>query len=287
MEARTIKVLLRCVQSDEGRFRVNTSLHNFIDEYGPRVGSLKGSFVCLSPTQKQAIRAILVSEGVAPDTLPDAWSGVTRTEALALGNNEKFAQGPVRLRRVAIKSLRPSLPIVLNGQPAFLPVRTHVEADYAEIGGMTGHDWIIVVENWECFNDIHVAADRLSFPGQNPLVVWRGDKDTVRSDSMLVMIRNLHQPVAAFVDYDPSGMVIANALPRLEYIVAPPLDELARMMSDGLPNRYMVQIAGCQAVLEQCDKTCVADVWEVIRAAGRALPQEVFSKHHLFLGVDS
>jgi hypothetical protein len=230
----------------------------------------------MTPIQKQVIRKLLTSEGVSAETSPDTWDGLTRAEALSVGNNEKFTHEPVKRRRVAVKALQPSRPLILNGQPLLLPARCHVEVDYAELGDMAQHDWIVVVENWECFNDIHVATASLAFPGQNPLIVWRGDKDNVKADSMLAMLRNLKQPVAAFVDYDPSGMVIARSLPRLEIVVAPPLDKLANMMQSGLIQRYMDQIAGCRAVLEQIDIACVAAVWNVIHCSGRALPQETF-----------
>lgn len=93
---------------------------------------------------------------------------------------------------------------------------------------------------------------------------------------MLAMLHKLKQPVAAFVDYDPSGMVIARSLPRLEMVVAPPLGELTEMMQSGLIERYMKQISGCRAVLEQMNDACVTDVWNVIRLSGRGLPQEIF-----------
>lgn len=276
METRLVKMLLRCVQSDKERFTVNASLDAFVRDYGAQVGERKGQSIYMTPAQKQVICKLLTSEGVNADTPPDAWDGLTRAEALSVSNNEKFTHELVKRRRVAIKALLPSRPLILNGQSLLLPARCHVEVDYAELGDMAQHDWIVVVENWECFNDIHVAADSLAFPGQNPLIVWRGDKDSVRSDSMLAMLRNLKQPVAAFVDYDPSGMVIARSLPRLKMVVAPPLDELARMMQRGLIERYMDQIAGCRAVLEQIDIACVAAVWDVIQLSGRALPQENF-----------
>jgi len=276
MEARLVKMLLRCVQSDNERFTINASLDAFLREYGPRVGERKGKSIYMTLAQKQVVREILASEGVSAETLPDAWDGLTRAESLTVGNNEKFNYEPVKRRRVAVKALLPSLPLYLNGQPLLLPARSHVEMDYAELGEMASHDWIIVVENWECFNDIHVAAGNLSFPGLNPLVVWRGDKDSVRSDSMLGMLSNLVQPVAAFVDYDPSGMVIARSLPRIKKIIAPPLVELTKMMSKGLAERYMDQIASCQSVLDQSDYACITAVWDVIRISGRALPQETF-----------
>jgi hypothetical protein len=277
MEARLVKVLLRRVQSDRERFPMNESLDSFVRDYGSKVGVRKGKSIYMTPTQKHVICKLLSSEGVSADTSPVAWDGLTRAEALSIGHNEKFAQEPVKRRRVAVKALRPSLPLFLNGQPLLLPARCHVEVDHAELGDMEQHDWIVVIENWECFNDIHVAADSLAFPGQNPLIVWRGDKDNVRTDSMLAMLRNLKQPVAAFVDYDPSGMVIARSLPRLEIVIAPPLDALPKMMmQSGLVERYMHQIVGCRAVLEKMDVACVADVWNVIRLSGRALPQEFF-----------
>jgi hypothetical protein len=276
MEARLVKMLLRCVQSDKVRFTVNASLDAFVREYGPLVGDRKGQSIYMTPTQKQVIRELLSSEGVSADTPPDAWDGLTRAEALSVGNNEKFTYEPVKRRRVAVKALLPSRPLCINGQSLILPARCHVEVDYSELRDLADHDWIVVVENWECFNDIHVAADTLRFPGQNPLIVWRGDQDNVRADGMLAMLRNLKQPVAAFVDYDPSGMVIARSLPRLEVVVAPPLRELAKMMQRGLVERYMDQIAGCRSVLEQMDVACIASVWNVIRLSGRALPQELF-----------
>lgn len=278
MEARLIKTLLRCVQSDADRFAVTAVLGEFVADYGSSVGTLKGKSVHMTSSQKQTIRELLASEGVAADTSPDAWNGLSRAEALALGNNEKFAREPLRRRRVAIKPLRPGLPLVLGGRELFLPAKSHVEVDCDDLGSLSQHDWIIVVENWECFNDIHLAADHLPLPGRNPLVVWRGDKECVRVDAMLALLRNLSQPVAAFVDYDPSGMVIAQSLPRLACVVAPP--NLSVWMKRGLHDRYMAQLPGCQATLDRVENPDIAAIWAIIRTAGRALPQEVFLTHH-------
>ena len=147
MEARLVKMLLRCVKSDSGQFRVNASLDAFVRDYGQQVGELKGKSIRMTHTQKQVIRELLASEGVSADTSPDAWDGLTRAEALSVGHNEKLAQEPVKRRRVAVKALLPSRPLVLNGQTLLLPARCHVEVDYAELGDMVQHDWIVVIEN--------------------------------------------------------------------------------------------------------------------------------------------
>lgn len=279
MDAKLAKILLRIVQSGDVRFSANEAMKDFVQKYGESVASLRGKSFYISPEKKQVIRDLLSGAGIDPNIPPDAWNGLTRAEALELGNNEKYARDPVKRRRVAVKALRPSMPLVLKGQATYLPARCHADVDYDEVGDMQEHDIIIVVENWECFNDIHVAADNpaLKFPGDNPLVVWRGDKDGTRSDAMLAMLRNLKQPVAAFVDYDPSGMVIARSLPRMQQLVSPPLDVLTRMMGErGLVERYLDQIAGCQAILERRDVACIIKVWGVIRLTGMGLPQEQF-----------
>ena len=134
MEARLVMMLLRCVQSDSERFKANASLDAFVRDYGSQVGERKGASIYMTPAQKRVIRELLFSEGVSADTSPDAWDGLTRAEALSVGNNEKFTHEPVKRRRVAVKALRPSLLLVLNGQPLLLPARCHVEVDFAELG---------------------------------------------------------------------------------------------------------------------------------------------------------
>lgn len=65
MEARLVKMLLRCVQLDKERFPVNESLDAFVRDYGSRVGVRKGASIYMTPAQKQVIRELLFSEGVA------------------------------------------------------------------------------------------------------------------------------------------------------------------------------------------------------------------------------
>ena len=268
-------MLLRCVQSPQNRFRATVTLEAFRANYQD-VGRREGRTIYLSDTDKEKIRAILLSEGINPKTPPDAWRGITRADALTLGNNEKLAGDPVKRRRVAIKALTPAHPIKLNGQVLFLPPRCHLDLDFDEAKTLSDHDWIVVVENWECFNDIHIAASALNFPGANPLVVWRGDTSETRIDAMLAFLEQLSQPVAAFVDYDPAGLVIAGSLPRLSMIVTPSEQELEQLMQKGLPNRYLDQIGGCQGQLDHEPDPTIARLWSIIRRSGRALPQEHF-----------
>jgi hypothetical protein len=43
------------------------------------------------------------------------------------------------------------------------------------------------------------------------------------------------------------------------------------MLCRGLAERYMAQIPGCLAALEQCDIACVSAVWNVIRLRQRRM----------------
>jgi len=271
LDARTVQLLLRCVQSPLDRFPTTVALEAFRARYQD-IGRQKRKTIYLSEADKEKIRAILRSDGIDPQTSPDAWRGLSRTDALALGNNEKLANDPVKRRRVAIKALRPDQFLTVNGERMRLPARCHL--DIYEAVDVTAHDWIIVVENWEAFNDIHVATESLSFPGAAPLVVWRGDSSMTRADAMLAWIGGLMQPVAAFVDYDPEGMIIARALPRLQRIVSPPLEVLEHMLEAGVRGRYLAQIAHCQNTLDAMTDDLVRPLWELIRRAGKALPQE-------------
>lgn len=278
MDVKLAKMLLRYAQSEESSFQINKTIEGFVRSYGD-VGSISRNKVVFSPPQKENIGKLLLSAGIDPNTPPDAWNGLTRSEALSLGNNEKFATSEVMRRRVAIKTLLPTSPLSLAGQKNFLPSRCHVDIDHEEVDGFLDHDLILVVENWESFSDIHLAAQHpdLSFPGENPLVIWRGWKNSVRSS--LELLNKLHQPVFYFGDYDPAGLMIARSLPRLSGFVAPSLARLAELLKkQGLSDRYEGQLSGCFDVLERQDTPCINNIWDVIKRSGRALPQEVFTK---------
>jgi hypothetical protein len=272
--SRTTQLLLACVQSPQERFKATVTLKAFCDRY-PDIGRREGKSIYLSAMDKEKIRAILAVDGVDSTTPREAWHGRTRAEALALANDEKLAGGAVKRHRVAIKALRPGQPIRVNGQSLVLPPRGHLDLDLQELTDIGAHDSIVVVENWEAFNEINRAAAVLAFPGDQPLVVWRGDTSATRADAMLEFVQRMTPPVAAFVDYDPAGLLIAARLPRLAAIIAPPDHELERLLQEkGLPERYLEQLAGCQAALDRETNPLIVHLWGLFRRAGRALPQE-------------
>ena len=274
MEKQLVKVLLRVVQSQEERFTGSKTLRGFLDDYN--IGWIKGATCCFDAPSKARIRELLLAQGIPPETPPDAWDGLTRAESLALGRDEKWAGGPARRDRVAVKTL-PGRPLLIGREPILLPPRCHLEADALEIAGTVQHDTVLLVENWECFDRIHAVQLDFSTAGPNPLVLWRGGSGEARADASQNFLKTLNRPVWAFVDYDPAGLVIAATLPGLQSIIAPVASVLAELLEKhGLEDRYCAQLPAAAPSLDRSRHPAVAYLWPLLRQSGRALPQEIF-----------
>lgn len=274
MEKQLVKVLLRVVQSQEERFTGSKTLRGFLDDYN--IGWIKGATCCFDAPSKARIRELLLAQGIPPETPPDAWDGLTRAESLALGRDEKWAGGPARRDRVAVKTL-PGRLLLIGREPILLPPRCHLEADPLEIAGNVQHDTVLLVENWECFDRIHAVQLDFSTAGPNPLVLWRGGSGEARADASQNFLKTLNRPVWAFVDFDPAGLVIAATLPGLQGIIAPEASVLAELLEKhGLEDRYCAQLPAAAPSLDRSGHPAVAYLWPLLRQSGRALPQEIF-----------
>jgi hypothetical protein len=273
MNKQTVRTLLRVLQSPQGRFAGSQVLAQFNADY--RIGRTKGAGICFDAEDKARIRALLRAEGIDPATDPGAWDGISRGAALHLGPDEKFTAAPVKRQRVAIKALA-DRPLCLDGQRLLLPSACHLDVDGPRVAGRLAHASALLVENWESFNRIDDTRLDLSPAGTNPLVVWRGDGSDTRTDHALALLRALGQPVWAFVDYDPAGLLIAAGLPGLAGILAPPPGQLELDLARGLPGRYEDQLPMAAAALDACTSPPVRALWAMIRRHGRALPQEFY-----------
>jgi hypothetical protein len=271
LSKQTVRALLRVVQSADERFGASKALGEFSVAYG--IGRGKGAGLLFDADDKIRIREVLGAEGIDPATDPAAWDRLSRARALDLGPNEKFASAPVKRHRVAIKAL-PGRPVRLAGQALVLPPGCHLDLDGASTAGLLAHGTAMVVENWECFSHIHAIDLDLSSVGENPIVIWRGDRSDTRADQALALLRALDVPVWAFVDYDPAGLLIADGLPRLAGVVAPEPERLARDIAEGLSERYEAQLPMAAAALDASLHEPVRRLWAIIRRYGRALPQE-------------
>lgn len=89
------------------------------------------------------------------------------------------------------------------------------------VAGRVICDRLMLVENLETFRQLE-RYGWIDYRGQSVLVIYRGDSALSVGEALQV-IRARTEPVWAFVDFDPAGLVIANSLPsdRLERIVLP------------------------------------------------------------------
>lgn len=272
-----VKALLRVIQSDSERFSGSKVLRDFSDGY--RIGRVKGVGLLFDQADKARIAEVLSMEGIDPATPPDAWDQLSRADASRLGPNEKFASAPVKRRRVAIKTLR-DRPLLLDGRQAVLPPACHLDADGPSIVERIGHDTVLLVENWECFDRIDLVDLDFSPAGPNPLVIWRGDSSSTRADHALALVQSLPCPVWAFVDYDPAGLLIAARLPRLAGVIAPPTSRLTQDLQNGLRDRYEEQLPMAASALDDDPRESIQRLWRLLRSSGRAIPQERYLLAH-------
>lgn len=277
MEKNLIKRLLQICQSAEARFPRSKGLSQFQQDYN--IGTVMGASLHFSPQDKSQIRALLLkTESIdAATTDPTQWDGLSRIDSLAWGSNEKLTSASVRAQRVAVKHL-PGKCLLFNSQILVLPDGCNLDINWSWLAENSRHQHVLVVENWEAFDRIHYATLDFASAGVNPLVVFRGSS-VYQQDHVVALLKTLQQPVTAFVDFDPAGLVLAQALPYFSAIITPPLEILCNALAECTNHeRYLKQLPQAAQVLEALGQTDILDLWQLLKSYGVALPQEHFFK---------
>ncbi|QTR50911.1 DUF7281 domain-containing protein [Candidatus Thiothrix anitrata] len=275
MEKNLIKRLLQICQSAEARFTRSKGLNQFQQDYN--IGTVMGASLHFSPHDKSQIRALLLNtESIDADTTdPTQWDGLSRTESLALGSNEKLTHSAVRQQRVAIKHL-PQQALLLGGSRLVLPEGSNLDVNWQTIVQQSQHDTVLVVENWEAFERIHQAQLDFSLAGKNPLVVFRGSP-VYQQDHTIALLEALQRPVFAFVDFDPAGLMLAQSLPCFQDTILPPMTVLeSHLQACTNHERYQKQLPQTAQALDSSQHATIAKAWEMLKHYGVALPQERF-----------
>lgn len=283
MDKRLVKTLLRIYHAHESYFREGSALNHFCVEYG--IGARKGQSWYFSNAHKREIGEILKGKyGIDPQTTSaESWDSLSRSQSLLIGRDEKFAGQAVTEGRLKLKSLS-GKPLKVAGGCWMLPNRADIEVDlHAVFQHPVNHDAILVIENLQTFYDIHCVDTKLldRLQAHNPLIVYRGDaQGGVKTNAVHALIEKCNLPVTAFVDFDPAGMLIASALPKLDAILSPSLPELEFLVRQyGITERYQEQVAKSSRALEALQENqIIGPVWHTIYAAGKALAQEFFHR---------
>lgn len=234
---------------DERRFPINEARRRLVEDFS--LGTKRGASVYFSERDRAEMRTLLEARGYAA-TLVDM-AGMTRGECLDVTPNEKAGREAVKRYRISIKSLAND-PLILDGKPIMLPEEAHLDIDWNRIVGKLGHGCVMVVENYESFNRIHEANFRLPVDYRSPLVVYRGDPYESRIDNVLGFLAEAGLPVLAFVDADPSGMIIAANLPGFTGLVVPDLHTLEGQLASpqtGRRDLFLDQYATVQNALDE------------------------------------
>lgn len=223
-------------------------------------------------------RIILLSELEAKDfSLLDAMPD-NRSASLRSTNNEKFHRTAPRAARVAIKSF-PGKPLLDGEKLVHLDPSDNFEIDCDSILRFSSHEAVVAVENWETFERLPDPRSSLCSilpAGCNPLAIWRGSPDHP-VQAALSAIKLLGKPCYAYVDFDPSGLLIARALPHFIDLLAPPASELEPLFHEfGRSKLYVDQIK----TMPPRDANAPAHwkmVFDLCIKFSAGLPQEHFS----------
>ncbi|WP_024693481.1 hypothetical protein [Pseudomonas syringae] len=266
------KKLLSIFQSEEQDFRPSKMLNEFCEDYS--VGHRVGSVWRFSQSHKAKIATYLQHEAkVDPNQSLDAWEGESRHGALKKGGDEKLTTKRLRGKRVAVKAL-PGRPLLLGPTPVHLPPGASLDLDRHWLVEHCTHDSVLLIENWENFELTHETPFLHQVPG-NPLVVFRGAPGSYKTDSSQTLLAELKLPVVAFTDYDPEGICIAATLPGFSRYLAPSDECLQALMDEiNTEHRYQKQVAGKLAFLDSLTDPELVRVYQLVRKAGKALPQE-------------
>ena len=272
MSKSLIKTLLRIVQSSEEDYSAGAALKQFCTDYS--LGQKRGSRLIFNDQDRQKIGLYLVNiHGIHPDTPSNAWETLDRHEAAQIGGNEKLTSTRVMEGRVAVKTL-PGRTLHLSGTSLSLPPGANLDIHLADLGLDSQHDAILLIENWENFQKTHRTPLLANLPG-NPLVVFRGDPNAYNPKNSLALIKRLGLPVDAFVDFDPEGLVIANALPHFRHMICPEALQLESALSRAKnQSRFSDQKREAIATLSNLKYPQLAELWALFDKHGQALPQE-------------
>ena len=144
-----------------------------------------------------------------------------------------------------------------------------------ELGRRIKCERLLFVENLETFRRLE-RYEWIDFEGRAVMAVFRGDSVLSTGDA-LHLLRHRSEPVWAFVDFDPAGLLIANSLPsdRLERIIVPTWPTL-RQLANTLRGRQLFDDHQQQArlTLEQATHPVIQEAWGVLSELQCGVTQE-------------
>jgi len=253
---------------------LGTTARRLLNDLG--IGRIQGKTLYLSERDQQEMRELLLARGYS--LTPVCLKDMSRSDRLATASpNEKAGGGPLKTGRISIKAFSGKTLNVAD-KSLSLPDCCHVDIDWRKITNSIRHDSIMLVENYEVFDQIHDLTFELPDNCKNPLVIYRGDKTESRLNNVKAFIDASDLPVLAFVDIDPKGLHIAVGFPRLQGVVAPDYADLNATLDSPATARhdlYKLQLPGVDDYLRSiAEDSPISALWKLLQQHRAGVVQE-------------
>lgn len=199
----------------------------------------------------------------SPDTL--------RSEAVNTpGVSEKYRTRNPHRDSVAVKPIAGQC--LYDGAPFSMPSESYAILTVEQAVAISAHR-LLVVENLETFRLLE-RYRWIDYQGLAVLAIYRGDT-RFRVDEAAAVVAQRSEPTWMFSDFDPAGLAMAAALPRLERVVLPDLTWLEDMtVQSRRQNLFADQLGQYGGILDRQINPLISPVWQLMKGLRAGLPQE-------------
>ncbi|MFC4621232.1 hypothetical protein ACFO3A_03265 [Comamonas nitrativorans] len=265
-----IQFLQRLVADKPGRRRAGDAARYLSEHH--YLGTIVGREVFYRAEHWSLAQQLLSTSDLPVAALGKGNQRPTRADVAAFGGlSEKALSARPHDDSVAIQCLGGCS---LDGQEMRSPPGAYLVVRQ-EQGLRIGCDRILLVENFETFRRLNEYS-WLDLQALRVLVVYRGDQRLPISQAA-ALINKRREPIWAMVDFDPAGLVIANALPtqRLEQVMLPQLDWLrANAVTHHGKYLYSQQTPQASQVLGKTTHRQISMLWELLQKLQSGITQE-------------
>ncbi len=274
LDQRLAELMQRLLSQEAGTTAVTGTSRRLADELN--LGRIRGKTIYLSEGDHAEMRTLLSANGYALS--PVDLNGLSRGDRLLAGTpNEKAGGEAVKRGRISVKTLAGQR-LLIGNQELLLPPRCHIDAEWRAVLDGMAHSAIMLVENYEAFDQIDLVSFELPDEFSNPLVVYRGDRHESRQDNVIAFLDAAQLPMMAFVDIDPRGLHIAAGCPNLVGIVAPDalvLETALASPATGRRDLFQAQVPGIERFLQGiAEDSPLHPLWTLMARYRAAVVQE-------------
>jgi hypothetical protein len=263
-----IQFLQRLAEERPASRRAGETARYFCEHFS--LGTQVGGRVEYLDLHVQAAEALLRAHDLPVEGLP---AGSSRADAAAYGGmSEKTLTAAPHSGSIALRCIGDCR---LDGQALCTPAGCYMVVT-PDVAARVVCQRLMLVENLETFRKLE-NYQWIDYRGLSVLVVYRGDLDVPLKDAWS-LVKKREEPIWGFFDFDPAGLVMANALPegRLERLLLPTHDWLrgtARQYERGR-QLYADQADGYAATLSDATHPEIRGAWQLMHGLRSAVTQE-------------